>query len=256
MNSALHTETKAATEIQAVIYPVASSPQAKPTSNSWLSRGHDVTSAHDGADAGVAESAGRQFELRIAEETQKSFETGRIRGLQEGALHEREAQEAARKFRETRHTEQLAVLVQKFDAEREHYLHAVEREIVDLALAIATRILRREAQMDPLLLTGAVRVALGQLAESTEARLRVPAAELELWEEAIAHIPNLTVKPKVLADDVMRSGDLVIETQVGSANLGIGSQLGEIERGFFDRSTHSNLETTVGKERRYAGTRE
>ncbi len=33
-----------------------------------------------------------------------------------------------------------------------------------LALAVAARILRREAQMDPLLLTGAVRVALGQLA--------------------------------------------------------------------------------------------
>ena len=44
--------------------------------------------------------------------------------------------------------------------------------MVKLALAIAARILRREAQTDPLLLTGAVRVALGQLA----ATLRCAAA--------------------------------------------------------------------------------
>jgi flagellar assembly protein FliH len=56
---------------------------------------------------------------------------------------------------------------------------------------VAARILRREAQMDPLLLTGAVRVALGQLSGSTEVRLRVPPAELDLWTEAIALLPNL-----------------------------------------------------------------
>ena len=38
--------------------------------------------------------------------------------------------------------------------ERDRYLQAVEHEVVELALAVAARILRREAQMDPLLLTG------------------------------------------------------------------------------------------------------
>jgi flagellar assembly protein FliH len=34
----------------------------------------------------------------------------------------------------------------------------------------------------------------------------------------------------------MRLGDCVIETEMGSVDLGIRSQLGEIERGFFDRA--------------------
>jgi hypothetical protein len=34
----------------------------------------------------------------------------------------------------------------------------------------------------------------------------------------------------------MRLGDCVIETELGSVDLGIRSQLGEIERGFFDRA--------------------
>lgn len=90
--------------------------------------------------------------------------------------------------------------------------------------------------MDPLLLTGAVRVALGQLSGATEARLCVPPADLSLWTEAIALLPNLAVKPTVTAGEGMRLGDCVIETRMGSVDLGIRAQLGEIERGFFDRA--------------------
>ena len=115
-------------------------------------------------------------------------------------------------------------------------MHEVEHEVVKLALAVAARILRREAQMDPLLLTGAVRVALGQLSGSTEVRLRVPAGELDLWADAIALLPNLALKPSVIAGEEMRLGDCMIETSLGSVDLGIRSQLGEIERGFFDRA--------------------
>ena len=177
-----------------------------------------------------------QFERRIAEETRQSFEAGRERGRQEGIQAEREAQVAIRTREEKQRAEQIAALVQKLDDERERYLHTVEHEVVDLALAIAARILRREAQMDPLLLTGAVRVALGQLANTTKVRLVVPPAEHNMWTEAIEHLPSLAVKPTVLPGDGMRVGDCVIETELGSVDLGIRSQLGEIERGFFDRT--------------------
>lgn len=90
--------------------------------------------------------------------------------------------------------------------------------------------------MDPLLLTGAVRVALGQLSGSTQVRVRVPPADLELWSEALALLPKLRVKPEVLAGEGMRLGDCVIETELGSVDIGIRAQLGEIERGFFDRA--------------------
>jgi flagellar assembly protein FliH len=136
---------------------------------------------------------------------------------------------------------QAAELIESFTQERERYLQTVEREVVKLALAVAARILRREAQMDPLLLTGAVRVALGQLSGSTQVRLHVPSAELELWRDAIALVPNLAVKPAVIAGEGMRLGDCKVETEMGSVDLGIRSQLGEIERGFFDRAGGSKI---------------
>jgi flagellar assembly protein FliH len=177
-----------------------------------------------------------EFDKRLAEETRKSFEGGRERGKQEGRQAEREAQTAALDMAAQQRTRQAAELVEGFRQERDRFLRAVEAEVVELALAVAARILRREAQMDPLLLTGAVRVALGQLSGSTQVKLRVPPAELDLWAEAIAIIPNLALKPTVVAGEGMRLGDCIIETELGSVDLGIRSQLGEIERGFFDRA--------------------
>src|SRR5208337_1482339 len=185
------------------------------------------------------------FAKRLAEETRRSFEAGRERGRQEGLQTEREAHAAAQRAVEQRQLRQSAGLIETFAQERDRYLHAVEQEVVKLALAVAARILRREAQMDPLLLTGAVRVALGQLAGSTQARLSVPEAELDLWREAIALVPNLAVRPAVSAGEGMRLGDCVIETELGSVDLGIRSQLGEIERGFFDRAGGSRTRSSI-----------
>jgi flagellar assembly protein FliH len=173
-------------------------------------------------------------DARLAEEARRSFEAGRERGFQEGRAAELQATAAHEGARDRAHIEQAARLAESFRNEQVQYFEAVEHEVVKLALAVAARVLRREAQMDPLLLTGAVRVALGQLSASTQVRLKVPPDELELWVETMAHIPNLAVKPAVIAEDAMRLGDCVMETELGSADLGVRAQLGEIERGFFD----------------------
>ena len=67
-----------------------------------------------------------------------------------------------------RSVQQIGAALEGFRREREDYFARVEREVVQLALAIAARVLNREAQFDPMLLSGAVRVALGHLGETTE----------------------------------------------------------------------------------------
>jgi flagellar assembly protein FliH len=166
----------------------------------------------------------------------------------EGRQSEREAQAAAEEAREERRVRQAAEWIERFGEARDRYLQEAEQEVVKLALAVAARILRREAQMDPLLLTGAVRVALGQLAASTEVRLRVPAADLDLWNEAINLLPNLALKPTLAAEEGMHLGDCEIDARMGSVDLGIRAQLGEIERGFFDRAGGRRVEAVSAKE--------
>ena len=191
--------------------------------------------AHDHGESPAEVALRAEFEKRLAEEGRKSYEAGREKGRQEGRQAEHEAQAAGLAALAEQRTRQAAKLVEGFALERDRFLQAVEQEVVELALAVAARILRREAQMDPLLLTGAVRVALGQLSGSTEVKLLVPAEDVALWTEAMALVPNLTLKPQVSVGEGMRLGDCVLETRLGSVDLGVRTQLGEIERGFFDR---------------------
>lgn len=128
----------------------------------------------------------------------------------------------------------LHAAIEEFRAARDSYLARVEQEVVRLALAIAERILHRESQIDPLLLTGAVRVALGQLADSTEVRLRVPAQLREMWAEVLRLMPNLPLRPDVVADSGFHDDEVMLETNLGTVNLGVRAQIEEIERGFFD----------------------
>lgn len=186
----------------------------------------------------------------LEEQKLQAFAAGREQGLHEGRQLEHEAHNAAARIAEQQRSIQMTQLVEQFEQQRNSYMQEVEQEVVKLALAVAARILRREAQMDPLLLTGAVRVALGQVAGSTEVRLRVPQAELDLWKESIALLPNLAIKPKVIAGEGLRIGDCTIETKLGSADLGIRSQLAEIERGFFgsarEAPTAQERASTIG----------
>ncbi|MGA3263215.1 MAG: FliH/SctL family protein [Terracidiphilus sp.] len=225
-------------------YPAGPDAPALPAWSEWTGPGWPEPGEH-GRDTAVGVGASPEFERQLSEETRRSFEAGRERGLPEGRQAEREAQVAAQSAAEARRMRQAAELMENLAQERDNFLHAVEHEVVELALAVAARILRREAQMDPLLLTGAVRVALGQLSASTQVRLRVPPAELELWIETIALLPNLAVKPVVMAGEGMLLGDCAIETELGSVDLGIRAQLGEIERGFFDRASARRAEPAL-----------
>jgi len=190
--------------------------------------------------SGVASVPGEEQHVHeLAEACRIAEERGRREGIDLGvarALHQAR-EEALRQLQgeRTRLLDQGRALAASFADSRDGYLHEFEHESVRLALAIAARILRREAHIDPLLLTGAVRVALGQLAESTAVRLRVPEPDAAMWQEALRVIPGLTMRPEVVADAEMSLGECRIETELGNADLGLWAQLKEIERGFFDR---------------------
>jgi flagellar assembly protein FliH len=164
------------------------------------------------------------------------------------------AYEAGRKSQENEHDEalasasaHLAKAMEEFRQSRDRYLAQVEREVVRLALAIAERILHRQAQIDPLLLSGAVRVALGQLSETTKVRLKVPLAERELWSEMLRLMPNLPLSPELVFDERMSAGECTIETHLGSVDIGVRAQLAEIERGFYDLLEHRDQMTNASQ---------
>lgn len=124
----------------------------------------------------------------------------------------------------------IAQALEGFCEERKRYFSNVEAEVVKLALAVAARVLHREAKLDPLLLTAAVRVALEKVAEQSEVVLRVPVEDVAAWGEALGE----TAGAELIGDRTLQAGECVLETKVGKVDLGVSAQLAEVERGFFD----------------------
>jgi flagellar assembly protein FliH len=129
----------------------------------------------------------------------------------------------------------IAQLAEQFAKERSRYFAAVEVEVVKLSLAIAARVLHREAKMEPLILSGAVRVALEQIQGNGEAILHVPEVDVGVWRERFN--VGATVL-RIVPDGQLQTGTCLLETPVGTVDFGLEAQLKEIERGFFDLLQH------------------
>lgn len=183
-----------------------------------------------------ARHAGNSQQAPMIEDREQVFESGRAQGIEEGRRKEHGEMQQSLNELEHYRRDQLAQLAAKVAEDRNAFLHSIEQEVVKLALSIAARILRREAEIDPLFLTGAIRVALGELGERAAVRLRIPAQEAELWTDTIAHLPGVRTAPVVIPDEHLAAGDALIETDAGFADLGVRSQLAEIARLFDDLS--------------------
>jgi len=155
-------------------------------------------------------------------------------GYQQGQVQARAASEQA----VTQQRETLAQAIRDFARERHAYYQGVEAEVVRLALGIARKILHREAQIDPLLLAGVVRVALEKVAAGTSVRLRVQPSQTKVWRDFFAGQTNLEPTPELLGDPSLAPDQCVLETALGSTELALESQLKEIEQGFFDLLAH------------------
>ncbi len=158
---------------------------------------------------------------------------------------QREAIEAARREGQARAQEifdqqlaserqMLRQAILDFTRERQGYFQKIEVEVVQLALAIARRVLHREANADPLLLAGIVRVALDKLENKTEVVLRVHPDVASEWRDYFAANVEPRHAPSVVEDPGMEGGRCVVETLLGSTEIGLETQLKEVEQGLMD----------------------
>jgi flagellar assembly protein FliH len=128
----------------------------------------------------------------------------------------------------------VAESLQKFAEDRQQYYRRVEGEVVDLVLAIARKVLYREAQVDRVVLGGVVRVALEKIAGGSQVSLHVHPTAVKAWREYIAAQAGWATIPEVVEDNSLATDRIVLKTTHGNTELGIDAQLNEIEKGFAD----------------------
>jgi flagellar assembly protein FliH len=127
--------------------------------------------------------------------------------------------------------ERLAATTAEIGSLRARLRREAEADMLQLALAIAHRILRRELSLDPEALHGLVLAALEKLEGQEIARLRVHPTQA-------AGIANLLrqngTAVEVTPDPSLAPGAALFETPRGSLDASIETQLQEIERGLAD----------------------
>jgi flagellar assembly protein FliH len=169
-------------------------------------------------------------DLALEQELAAAIEAARKKGFQEGQAQANAA--AVQAIEQERSA--LTAAARDFDRQRLEYFRHVETETVRLALSIARKVLHREAQMDPLLLAGVVRVALDQLQAGTRLVLRTSRAAAPGWREFCATELSGDRQLEVVEDDALQPYQCVLQADIGTTEISVDTQLHEIENGFFD----------------------
>jgi flagellar assembly protein FliH len=177
----------------------------------------------------VSEDPGERL-ARIEAEYEQRCREAHAAGVREGEAAARKS--AAGEVRAA--VERLARTVEELAGMRARLRREAEADVVELAVAIARRILRRELAVDPEALRGIAAAALERLQAHEACRVRVHpshgAALSSYFKEASGG-----VMVEVISDAAREPGTLVFETERGNLDASVESQLVEIERGQADR---------------------
>jgi len=178
-----------------------------------------------GIQAPDADARIRDLERQLNERVHVAYQ----RGLQEGEAVGR--QQGAAQVQAP--LERLARTIEEIAGIRPRLRHEAEEDVVKLALAIARRILYREIATDPAALLGLVRAALDKLDGRGIHRVRANPQDAGILQPHFQQV-GLPYKIEVFADPALERGAAVFETEHGSLDASVDTQLNEIERGFAD----------------------
>ena len=170
---------------------------------------------------------------RLAQLQQQSEQRARdahAAGLREGEASGR--QRAAGELQPV--IDRLARSIEEIGGLRARLRAEAEADLIQLSLAIARRVIRRELAVDPEALHGLVLGALEKLQGQEISRVRVHPGHAALVTESLRR-NSASAKVEVIADPSRAVGTVIFETQRGNLDASVEAQLQEIERGLADR---------------------
>ena len=169
------------------------------------------------ADRTAPEDARYRGDLQ-REAFQHGYQEGERSGVERATAQYREAVAAF-----GRSALQVATLKPRLRAE-------TERELVELAFAIARRILRREVSVDPTAVVGLIRGCLDQYSRADIRKLQVHPQDCRR-RRGVLPAETRAAQLEIVADPKVSRGGAVFETTRGALDARFEAQLEEIEKG-------------------------
>ena len=162
------------------------------------------------------------YEAIKAEAWQEGFQLGYDSGTKQAAEEQRDA------------GTRLSALIQGVTSDHESLIRGVETQVVQLALAIAEKVIAREARVDPTLVLDVVRAALSEVADASELRIRVNTADVPVlegrWQEMLPR--SVAQHSELIADDLVERGGAIVETRIGYADSQLKTRLSQVMNAF------------------------
>jgi flagellar assembly protein FliH len=108
---------------------------------------------------------------------------------------------------------------------------STEKNLVQLALLIARRLIHREISVDPDALLGLIKAVLDRVDAAETHRVRLPAGHAALVRK---YLDQAGRRVEMADDPSLAPGQAIFETSRGQIDASLETQLSEIERGFAD----------------------
>lgn len=135
--------------------------------------------------------------------------------------------------------QEIAASLQAAEIARRELLESAEADLVRLSIAVAEKILNRQIQMDATALEGVVKTALDRLAGKPVQCVRLHPEDHTFLEKSLAQL-GAGRALRLLPDATLSRGSLLFETEHGTLDASISTQLEEIESGLVDRLRRSH----------------
>jgi flagellar biosynthesis/type III secretory pathway protein FliH len=124
----------------------------------------------------------------------------------------------------------LAQIAQRAHTDAREYARVLERQIVQLALAVAQKVIEREVEADPTIVLDVVQSAINEVQDATSVHVRVHPEDYGLIEPHWHSIGrNSLGEPIILvADERVEPGGCLIETSIGHVDGQISTRFKQV----------------------------
>lgn len=123
---------------------------------------------------------------------------------------------------------------------------SAERQVVDLALQIAEKVVEREVENMPDLAVNVIRAALDEMDARTALRVRVSPDDLELLQRRWSQLVPPSISPdqvELAADERIQPGGAIIETTQGQVDAQLETKLAQLGNALWTFVSESEADT-------------
>jgi len=162
------------------------------------------------------------FEIGYKEGLNKGYLEGHKRGYKKG--FEKGKKEAEEKYKKLENVlkkdfqekiQSINTFLKNLEKESKELILNMDKEVLNLALNIAQKLILKEIERDPEILLRLIREALNYIAEGTELNIKINPEEYKFLEENLLKYIPPSQKIKLIPDESISKGGIFIETSLG-----------------------------------------